>query len=349
MNWMKRLLVLVLLFALGSYTTIEAKAECVSGNCKNGKGKATYPKGVYEGNFKDGSFDGEGTFTWTNGDVYKGSFKEGDPDGIGEYVWKKDGRKYRGAYISGQPNGYGRLSYLDGRSYEGKFSNGKPSDTGKFTDDSGVIKEPYLVNAEAAEVDDAGKSVKKISFWENPFKSFGFGSDKKDTSVKSDSSKTGSSLFATRYSFVKSVAMPGWTQWDNGRKIKASIFFGSFWLTAGALYITQNSYQSQKDKYNKETNMLWLYPSNTMLVGAGILNTRKMYSDYSKIGHRAENISLLLAGIYIVNVIDAIFFSKPSTTAYMQEKDGFNLSSFMNKTNDHRVENMYMFNYIRRF
>jgi hypothetical protein len=345
MNWMKKLLVLVLLFLLGSYTTIEAKAECISGNCKNGKGKATYSKGTYEGNFKDGSFDGDGTFTWTNGDTYTGSFKEGDPDGIGEYVWKEDGRRYKGMYIKGQPNGYGKLFYPDGRSYEGKFANGKPSDTGKFADDTGVKKEPYLVNAEAAEVDSGGKNLKKTSFWKNLFG----GSGKKDASGKSGSGKDGVAS-TTKYSFVKSVVMPGWTQWDNGEKVKGSVFFFSFWGSALALYATQNSYNTQKDKYNKETDMIWLYPSNPMLVAGGILNTRSLYNDYSKTGHRAENLSLLMAGIYVVNVVDAIFFSKPvASSAYIQGKDGFNFSSFINKTNDQRLENTYMINYTRRF
>ena len=38
----------------------------------NGKGIRTYDNGVYEGEFKDGLKNGQGTFKWKNGDKYTG-------------------------------------------------------------------------------------------------------------------------------------------------------------------------------------------------------------------------------------------------------------------------------------
>lgn len=80
------------------------------GKCKrglaNGYGVAT---GIdrYEGKFRKGYPNGEGTYTWSTGETYTGDWSFGDRDGIGVYkfeyfgkdsiqegVWKKD--KYMG-------------------------------------------------------------------------------------------------------------------------------------------------------------------------------------------------------------------------------------------------------------
>ena len=81
-----------------------------AGGCKDGKasgdGKAT-GIATYEGNFKNGYPDGQGKYSWANGDFYYGGWKKGLKDGKGEihYVgnekllkgyWKKD--KYKGEY-----------------------------------------------------------------------------------------------------------------------------------------------------------------------------------------------------------------------------------------------------------
>lgn len=64
------------------------------GDCRHGKaqgkGKAV---GIdtYEGNFKAGLPDGEGTYTWKNGDVYQGHFLKGMRDGQGSMKYKENG------------------------------------------------------------------------------------------------------------------------------------------------------------------------------------------------------------------------------------------------------------------
>ena len=40
---------------------------------------------------------GQGTKTWTNGDMYEGEFKDGKYHGQGTYTWS-DGRKYVGEF-----------------------------------------------------------------------------------------------------------------------------------------------------------------------------------------------------------------------------------------------------------
>lgn len=63
-----------------------------TGDCKKGKasgqGKAVGTD-TYEGEFKSGLPNGEGTYTWKNGNVYKGSFSKGLMDGKGNLTLKR--------------------------------------------------------------------------------------------------------------------------------------------------------------------------------------------------------------------------------------------------------------------
>jgi len=44
----------------------------------NGQGTYTFPDGQkYEGEWKDDEYHGQGTFTWSDGDKYVGEFKGG--------------------------------------------------------------------------------------------------------------------------------------------------------------------------------------------------------------------------------------------------------------------------------
>ena len=64
------------------------------GDCKNGladgKGLA---EGIdkYEGKFKKGLPNGQGTYTWSTGEVYKGSWYEGKKRGNGKLTFKSNG------------------------------------------------------------------------------------------------------------------------------------------------------------------------------------------------------------------------------------------------------------------
>jgi len=63
------------------------------GDCKKGRahgfGKAVGTN-TYEGEFKKGLPDGEGTYTWANGDVFTGTFKKGQKEGEGKLVFSPD-------------------------------------------------------------------------------------------------------------------------------------------------------------------------------------------------------------------------------------------------------------------
>ncbi len=73
----------------------------------NGKGRAEITDGkfkgcVYEGNFVDGTMEGEATYTLPNGDVFVGTFKENQFSN-GRYTIKENGEFYEGTFKDMQP------------------------------------------------------------------------------------------------------------------------------------------------------------------------------------------------------------------------------------------------------
>ena len=68
-----------------------------------GKGKVTHPdKGtIYEGDFKEDSFHGEGVFE-NHELILKGEFVTNTPMGYGECTYKKDGSVYQGMWMNGR-------------------------------------------------------------------------------------------------------------------------------------------------------------------------------------------------------------------------------------------------------
>ena len=104
---------------------LEISTECISGNCKNGFGvKLTKEEGSsdskYEGEFKDGLFNGKGIFNFDG--EYKGDFKNGLFHGKGTYNF--DGLKYKGDFKDNLFHGKGVLTYADGHKYSGDFKIG---------------------------------------------------------------------------------------------------------------------------------------------------------------------------------------------------------------------------------
>jgi len=67
-----------------------------TGDCKknkaNGKGKAV-GSDTYEGDFKNGLPDGQGTYTWSNKNSFSGKFSKGLKEGKGTMTFKMEGRQ----------------------------------------------------------------------------------------------------------------------------------------------------------------------------------------------------------------------------------------------------------------
>ena len=64
-------------------------------NEKSGFGTKTFAASGsrYKGYWKKDKMDGEGEFTWSQGDFYKGHYRNGYRDGFGTKVWAS-GTKY---------------------------------------------------------------------------------------------------------------------------------------------------------------------------------------------------------------------------------------------------------------
>lgn len=87
---------------------------------------------TYTGKWKnDQPVDGEGKIVWESGIIYEGEFKEGNPNGQGTCTYT-DGRTYTGAWATSDtltsPCGQGIMTLADGGVYEGEWSG----ETGSF-------------------------------------------------------------------------------------------------------------------------------------------------------------------------------------------------------------------------
>ena len=125
-------------------------ANCLSGNCENGRGTYRYPDGSeYSGDFRNAKMHGQGTYAyagrgekyvgeWRNGVIngqgayyyrsgnrYDGEWRNGRKSGQGTYFYAGRGDKYVGEFANDQPNGQGVYYYSNGDRYEGEWRNGR--------------------------------------------------------------------------------------------------------------------------------------------------------------------------------------------------------------------------------
>ncbi|CRH85842.1 Uncharacterized protein conserved in bacteria [Chlamydia trachomatis] len=78
---------------------------------------------TYTGYTTNHKLTGQGKVTFENGDVYQGQFKNGLFHGQGTFR-AKAGWTYTGAFSNGRPNGQGKLKTEDKTIYQGKFKQG---------------------------------------------------------------------------------------------------------------------------------------------------------------------------------------------------------------------------------
>lgn len=102
---------------------VQARAQCVDGDCINGSGTKITRGHKYTGEFRDNHRHGFGVYEFPNGDVYQGEFVEGDMEGKGTYQYA-NGDVYEGAFKDNQPDGVGEFRYQDGTRVRGVFHQG---------------------------------------------------------------------------------------------------------------------------------------------------------------------------------------------------------------------------------
>ena len=119
---------LLLLTSINAY----ALSDCPSGQSvkwHNCFGSFYYENlDVYMGEWKDGKFHGQGTYTWANGAKYVGEFKDGKKNGQGTETYANEpnkGDKYVGEYKDGKRNGQGTHTWPAGQKYVGEYKDNK--------------------------------------------------------------------------------------------------------------------------------------------------------------------------------------------------------------------------------
>ena len=122
----------------GEYTS---KAFKYQGEFKEGlkQGEGTYEwdSGLrYEGEFDADRPNGKGKFRFPNGDTYEGDVKAGVVAGRGIYV-TKGGDRIEGSFADGRANGSGIYRFASGDRYEGEMVAGEPRGKGRYFSKSG--------------------------------------------------------------------------------------------------------------------------------------------------------------------------------------------------------------------
>lgn len=116
-----------------------AASSSFSDTPHDGYGSARLPdSSVYEGAFKNGLFDGQGTLTWPDNSAhYRGGFENGLFNGQGTYTWR-DGSRYQGEFANGLMQGRGETRYTNGEVHRGEYRNGLRNGYGVLHDTLGI-------------------------------------------------------------------------------------------------------------------------------------------------------------------------------------------------------------------
>lgn len=124
----------------GTGTMIYADGQQYTGELlygrMHGRGVLKSHGTLYEGEFFEGNFNGEGEYTDKEGNSYRGQFLDGIFQGQGAYAGI-DGRRYEGEFVNWVLSGWGTHSDSKGTSYEGDFKNWIYHGEGKLTDHKG--------------------------------------------------------------------------------------------------------------------------------------------------------------------------------------------------------------------
>ena len=130
---------------IGSYET--ASGDKYEGEFKDGTyyGQGTYTYGMntewagykYIGYHKNNKRNGQGTLFYANGDVYIGEFKNDELSGKGTFTYglntKWAGHKYTGEFKNNKRNGQGAYTYPNGEKYVGQHQDDKVMGQGTYT------------------------------------------------------------------------------------------------------------------------------------------------------------------------------------------------------------------------
>lgn len=99
---------------------------------RNGQGTNKFPNGnEYTGNWEDDQIHGQGTYKFPNGDEYTGNFYGNKRHGQGTFKWV-NGNEYTGNWFDGKRQGQGTNKYASGDQYTGNFYGDKQQGQGTY-------------------------------------------------------------------------------------------------------------------------------------------------------------------------------------------------------------------------
>lgn len=165
------------LFKKKKQITTEYVGERNEEGKKHGRGLLTYSDGSsYDGEWKDGVMEGQGTFCYKNGDVYSGCFVNNKPHGRGLMMYKNE-NIYDGEWHDGMRTGDGTLTFANGSVYLGGWKKGIPVDApDNARSDILVVEEGSTPAPVEPKIDDAFRHEKEF------VSDFGFGAEGKEPS-----------------------------------------------------------------------------------------------------------------------------------------------------------------------
>jgi hypothetical protein len=114
------------------YDTGDYVGEFLNG-LRNGQGIYSFANGEkYVGQYRDNKRTGQGTYTWSDGEKYVGQWRDGKQNGLGTYTFSS-GNKYVGQFRDDKRTGQGTFTYANGDKYVGQYIDGKMNGQGTFT------------------------------------------------------------------------------------------------------------------------------------------------------------------------------------------------------------------------
>merc|ERR1719221_2471598 len=110
---------------------------------RNGRGVWTSPSEQYSGQWCNDQRNGQGRQTWQDGRVFEGQFKDGKFDGHGRMEWHMPTglMVYEGQYVDDLKHGSGRYVWPDNRVYDGQWQRGQRGGRGTYSNSAGVKRE----------------------------------------------------------------------------------------------------------------------------------------------------------------------------------------------------------------
>lgn len=128
--------------------SFSSSAQCINGNCQNGKGIFVFDSGAkYSGEFQNGVMQGNGILVFSNGDKYLGTFINQYREGQGKFIFA-NGDEYVGKLKKNKFSGEGTMKYANGTIFEGNWENNKPNGLGEIRFANGARYEGMVKDGE---------------------------------------------------------------------------------------------------------------------------------------------------------------------------------------------------------